>query len=278
MGSVKEDLMMNRWVLVFACLVLMVASAAVRGAENPKVLIITGNHGYHDWKATTPFLKDVLSKAGLDASVTETPAKDLTSENLAKYDAMLLNYRDQPEGLEATRWSAENKKAFADAVRGGKGLVVYHFASSAFTGGDAWSKEYETVIAGGWRKQGHHGKRHEFDVTVKDVDHPITRGIGGTYHHNNDELYQNSLVPEGATLLVTAWSDKKKDPKNTDKDEPMVWVTKVGEGRVVNNVLGHDVAAMDDPIFKTLIVRCVEWAATGETKSGAAEGLKKVEK
>ena len=31
-------------------------------------------------------------------------------------------------------------------------------------------------------------------------------------------------------------------------------------------------------VFKTLIVRCVEFAATGDVKSPPAEGLKKVEK
>ena len=268
--------------LVAAAIAAMLVPATVRAQEAkaaPRVLIITGNHGYHDWKKTTPFLKDLLTKAGLSVDVTETPAADLTAENLAKYDALLLNYRDQPEGPEPTRWTDANKKAFADAVRGGKGLVVYHFASSAFTQGDDWSKEYEKLTAGGWRKQGNHGKRHEYDVTVKESDHPIAKGLAGTYHHSNDELYQNSLVPEGATVLVTAWSEPSKDPKNTGKHEPMVWVTNYGKGRVVNNALGHDVPAMEQsPIFQALIVRCVEWAATGDAKSQASGDLKKVEK
>src|SRR5947209_7957556 len=102
-----------------------------------KVLIITGDHG-HAWKETTPFLKGFLTKAGMAVDVTETPAKDLTSENLAKYDVLLLNYKDTRNGRPDTRWSDENKQAFADAVRGGKGLVVYHHASSAFTGGSDW--------------------------------------------------------------------------------------------------------------------------------------------
>ena len=255
---------------------VLLAAVPLKAAEPVKVLIITGNHGYHDWKATTPFIKDVLTKAGMDVAVTETPANDLTAENLAKFDVLLLNYRDQPEGPEPTRWSDANKKALADAVRGGKGLFVYHFASSAFTGGDEWSKEYEQLTAGGWRKQGHHGKRHEYDVTVKESDHPIARGIAGSYHHSNDELYQNSLVPEGATVIVTAWSEPSKDPKNTGKHEPMVWVTKVGEGRVCNNAMGHDVAAMEkSPIFQALLVRGVEWAATGDVKTSTPGELKK---
>src|SRR5437763_9519065 len=106
------------------------------------VLIITGDHG-HAWKETTPFLKDVLTKAGMSVDVTETPAKDLTPDNLAKYDVLLLNYKDTKNGGPDTRWSEANKKAFTDAVQEGKGLVVYHHASSAFTGGRPFDKEFE---------------------------------------------------------------------------------------------------------------------------------------
>ena len=189
---------------------------------------------------------------------------------------LLLNYKDTKTGGPETRWSDENKKAFADAVEGGKGLLVYHHASSAFVAGDEWDKQFEKIIAGGWRKQGYHGKRHEYDVTIKEgVEHPITRGLSGTYHHSNDELYQNSLIPPDATVLVTAWSDKKKDPKNTDKNEPMVWVANYGKGRVCNNALGHDVPAMEQsPIFQTLLIRGVQWCATGEANYAPPDTLK----
>jgi len=55
-----------------------------------KVLIITGDHG-HAWKETTPYLKELLAKAGMDVTVTETPSKDLTADNLAKFDVLVLN-------------------------------------------------------------------------------------------------------------------------------------------------------------------------------------------
>src|SRR5438876_10382955 len=99
--------------------------------DSIKVLIITGD-SFHEWKKTTPFIKDFLTRAGMKVDVTETPAKDLTPDNLAKYDVLLLNYKDTPRGGPETRWSAENKKAFTDAVRGGKGLLAYPHASSAF--------------------------------------------------------------------------------------------------------------------------------------------------
>ena len=252
---------MRNMAAITSALVLFLAGAA--RAEPVKVLIITGDHG-HNWKETTPFLKELLTKAGHKVDVTETPSKDLTSENLKQYDVLLLNYRNTAKGAPATVWSDENKKAFAGAVKGGKGLVVYHHASSAFTGDSDFDKEFEKIIAGGWRRQGNHGKMHPFTVTPRDKDHAITKGLG-EFTHGRDELYQNSLIPPGSEVLVTAYSDKEKDPKNTGKHEPVVWVASYGKGRVYHNSLGHDVEAMkSSPEFAVLLVRGVEWAATGK--------------
>jgi type 1 glutamine amidotransferase len=251
--------------LLSALAAVVLATAAQ--AKEVKVLIITGDEvGAHKWKETAPFIKEVLTKAGHKVDITETPAKDLTPDNLAKYDVLLLNYRNTPQGAKdnpQSVWSDDNKKAFLDAIKGGKGLYVYHFASSAFTGKSDFDKEYEKVIAGGWRTQGNHGKKHEFTVTVR-KEHPITKGLK-EFKHGPDELYQNSVMLPDSEVLATAYSDKEIDPKNSGKHEPVVWVASYGKGRVVENVLGHDVAAMRDAGFQALLIRGVEWAATGET-------------
>jgi type 1 glutamine amidotransferase len=265
---------MTRRLFLLAAALLAAALPATAADQPVRVLIITGDHG-HAWKETTPFLKDLLTGAGMKVDVTETPAKDLTADNLAKYDVLLLNYKDTKKGAPETVWSAENKKAFTEAVKGGKGLVVYHHASSAFVGNDEYAKEFEQVIAGGWRRQGNHGKRHEFNVTVRKADHPITKGLPAEFAHPNDELYQNSVIPADAVVLATAYSDKTKDPKNTDKHEPMVWVANYGKGRVCEIALGHDVPAMKGAGFQTLLVRGTEWAATGEVRTPVPAELKK---
>jgi type 1 glutamine amidotransferase len=256
-----------------ALLVLAVTGLAADDKKEIKVLIITGDHG-HAWKETTPFIRDFLTKAGMKVDVTETPRKDLTSDNLSKYDVLLLNYKDTQKGGPDTRWSDENKQAFTDAVKGGKGLLVYHHASSAFVGGSEFDKEFERVIAGGWRKQGNHGKRHVFTVTIRNPDHPITKGMPAEFKHTNDELYQNSVMLPGSVVLATAYSDKSLDPKNSGKHEPVVWVAEYGKGRVCENVLGHDVAAMQSPGFQALMIRGIEWCATGKTESQIPADLK----
>jgi uncharacterized protein len=266
---------MRRMLLAALVAVLgLMLPARAADTKSIKVLIITGDHG-HNWKETTPFLKELLTKAGMTVDVTETASRDLTPGNLEKYDVLLLNYKDTKNGKPESRWSEENQQAFINAVKGGKGLVVYHHASSAFTSGTPFDKEFEEAIAGGWRKQGNHGKRHVFTVTRRQADHPIMRDMPAEFRHASDELYQNSLMLPGSIVLATAFSDKKIDPKNSDKDEPVVWVATFGKGRVCENVLGHDVAAMKDPGFQTLLIRGVEWAATGEASYAVPTELKK---
>ncbi len=235
------------------------ASAAV---EPVKLLIITGDHRGHDWEATTAALKEFLSEGDqIEVDVTTTPGKDLTEENLAKYDVLLLNFRQTDDASEEVQWSEANKEALLKTVKGGTGLVVFHFASSAFA--DPNWEEYERMIAGGWRTQGFHGPKHEFTVKKTDFDHPISKGLPDSFDHNLDELYQNSLMVEGNVVLATAYSDPDL-PRGTGKDEPVIWVNQYGEGRVYNNALGHDTEAMSNPTFQEWMRRGVVWAAKGE--------------
>jgi type 1 glutamine amidotransferase len=203
-------------------------------------------------------MKEFLPKGGkIAVDVTTTPAKDLTPDNLAKYDVLLLNYRETKPAPE-TKWTEANKQALVDAVKGGKGLVVYHFASSAFPD---WG-EYERMIAGGWRKQGFHGPRHVFTVKKTREKHPISDGLDAEFTHVIDELYQNSKMIEGNVVLATAYSDPNKE-KGTGKDEPVIWVNTFGTGRVYHNALGHDVEAISDPLFLEWLRRGVVWAGKG---------------
>src|SRR5262249_13669009 len=134
------------------------ASSAPKTNDGPvKVLIITGDTvSAHNWKATTAELTKILEKGDkAKVTVTTAPAKDLTDDNLAKYDVLLLNYFNTATGGPDTKWSDANKEAFLKAVRDGKGLVVFHHASGAFAKPN-WD-DFEKAVAGGWRTQGFHG-------------------------------------------------------------------------------------------------------------------------
>ena len=239
------------------------AATAQRSAVPVKVLIITGdNVSAHKWQENSKAVEDILEKdPRITVDITATPSKDLTDENLAKYDVLLLNYKETPAGAPDSRWSDSNKAAFLKAVRDGKGLIAYHFASSAFTKPN-WD-EFEKAVAGGWRTQGFHGPAHVFTVKKTDTKHPISDGLPAEFEHTIDELYQNSMMLPGSVVLATAYSDPKK-PRGTGKDEPVIWVSSFGKGRVYENVLGHDTKAMADPKYQDWLRRGVIWAAMGK--------------
>lgn len=263
---------MHRLLILFTTLAATVAAATASpaaAASGPiKVLIITGdNVKAHDWQGTTQSLKDILSTSGrFNVDVTSTPSQDLTDSNLAKYDVLVLNYRDTKEGSPASRWSEANKKAFLDAVKGGKGLYVHHFASAAFVQPN-W-QEYEKAVAGGWRTQGYHGPPHEFTVKRTEVKHPISDGAPARFDHVVDELYSACMRTRGSVVLATAYCDPSK-PMGTGMDEAVVWVNQYGKGRVVENVLGHNTQAMADKNYQEWVRRGVEWAATGQVESAS---------
>ena len=245
--------------------------AAPAAPKKIQVLIITGQH-QHNWKGTTPLLRKALEDTGkFEVRVTEE-FRGGGPETLAPYDLVVLNYSgsNRPE----LRWGARADAALLDFVNAGKGIVVYHFAMQSFEG---WT-EFEKIAGANWRPNfGHHSAPHDFTVDVKDSQHPITKGLKLKFDQQKDELYANlKWQPAGPyKILATAYDDhalyaaSRTDARapqplvGTGADEPMLWVSDYGKGRVFTTALGHDVDQVQTLAFTTTFTRGAEWAATG---------------
>jgi type 1 glutamine amidotransferase len=252
-------------------LLLGAACSALAQAPQPKLqaLIITGqNVPGHDWRGTTPVLRKLLEESGrFEVRVVEE-FRGAGSETLAPYDVVVLSYYDL--GKPELRWGERAETALLNYLRAGKGVVVFHFATAAFNG---WA-EYDKLVAGTWRpNNGHHSARHDYTVTIRDQQHPITRGMKATFSEPNDELYANlKWQPQGTYhVLATAWDDhslykpgEKQPIPGKGLDQPMLWTVNYGGGRVFTTALGHDPDAMKSPGFIATLTRGTEWAATGE--------------
>lgn len=232
-----------------------------------QALIVTGQNG-HDWRGVTPFLRKALEDTGLfEVRVTEE-FRGATVASLAPYQLVVVNYFDgrKPE----LRWGEGANDALLGFVESGKGLVIYHFSLAAFDGWQPW----EEMSGGNWRpNNGHHSAKHNFELTVRDADHPIVRGLPIKFEQQADELYANlRWQPDRSRyrVLATAWDDHKlyngkaRQPIPGDGlDHPMLWVSERGKGRVFVTALGHDAPAVQTPAFVVTFARGAEWAATG---------------
>jgi type 1 glutamine amidotransferase len=226
--------------------------------EPIRVVILSGQN-VHDWKATTPFLEKLYNDSGAFKVVeVVNDVSKITAASFERCDVIVSNWTCHPQ-MTGGPWTDEGKKAFSDAIRSGKGMVSFHAASTAC---NDW-EDFQEISGLTWKWEfTNHTEYHTFKVLIRDQDHPITKGVPDFW--TTDELYQQmvKLAKSDYHLLASAWSEKQFG--GISKTQPMLITTQLGKGRGVNLLLGHDVRAMSNPAFKTIMLRSTEWAATSK--------------
>jgi type 1 glutamine amidotransferase len=251
-------------------------------AAKLRVLIVDGQNN-HDWKTTTPLLRKALESSGrfvVEVATSPPSGGDMSGfrPRFADYDVVVGNYNGD-------RWPAATERDFEAYVTGGGGFVAVHAANNAFPDWPAYNR---MIGVGGWSGRteksgpyvyvndagsltrdpspgsgGHHGPQHEFQIRVRDPDHPIMRGLPPLWVHAKDELYDSLRGPaEDLHVLATAYSSPEYE--GTGRHEPMLMTLEYGNGRVFHTVLGHADYSMNCVGFLTTLQRGTEWAATGE--------------
>jgi type 1 glutamine amidotransferase len=260
------------------------ATTVQAGDKKIRVVLVDGQNN-HQWPLTTPVLKKALEDSGkftveISTSTKRNQEKLIPADwksgpfppDLSKFDVLLSNYNGEP-------WPKETQQSLDEKLKAGKiALAIVHAANNSFGG---WN-EYRHMVGMGWYgantgdrlllddkgerviipkgKGDGPGHRYsgKFTITLRDAEHPITKGMPHEWMHNNDELYDNMRGPiENVKLLATAYS------KGTKAHEPMIWTVSYGKGRVFHTPMGHDANAMKCVGFQTTLLRGTEWAATG---------------
>lgn len=251
-----------------------------------KVLIIDGQNN-HKWEKTTPILQEIYEESGrYEVEVSTSPRKPRKNKrsnpkewkkwrpDFSKYDVVVSNYNGE-------MWPEEVRADFVKFVKNGGGFVTVHAADNAFA---LWPEYNEMIGLGGWGKRteksgpyvyfnkegklvedltkgkgGTHGPQHEFVLSLRDGEHPISKGMPAEWLHTKDELYALMRGPgKNMTVLATAPSKKSK------RHEPMLMALTYGEGRVFHTTLGHDDYSMRCRGFYDTLLRGTEWAATNK--------------
>ncbi len=255
--TIRQMIRPIRVAAALAGLVAISAAASAADKAHVRVLILTGANN-HDWRQTTPVLKSLFEgdERFTVVGVVENPSS-LTAAAFARCDVVVSNWSAYP-AMTGRQWGREAEGAFVDFVRSGKGFVAFHAASAT---SQDWPEFQQLVgLTWGLEKTGH-GSLGPLRVTIADKDHPITKGMVDFW--TVDELWHNMVAiakPE-YRILCTAFS--RLDQRGSGKYEPALICTQLGKGRGVNLILGHDVAAMRNVGWRTLMLRSAEWAATG---------------
>jgi polyhydroxybutyrate depolymerase len=278
--------------VIFVAIALTAAEVPAQEPRHDAIrLLIVDGQNNHDWPRATKILQDILEESGrFKVDVSTTPAAgapgaawDQWRPDFKKYGVVLSNFNGGHMST-GVHWPREVEKALEDYVGNGGGLVIYHAANNSFPNWHA----YNEMIGLGWRDKSFgpslivspeekiieihkgegrnpgHGPEHDFQVTVLNIDHPITQGVPKKWMHPHEQLTHGQHGPaRNMTVLTYAWS------KDTKENEPMDWVIPYGKGRVYTTMLGHlwkdgPDTAMRCIGFQTLLIRGCEWAATGK--------------
>jgi type 1 glutamine amidotransferase len=205
---------------------------------SPRVLVVTGGHDYD-----TSFYR-VFD--GFDWHHAVTLSAAFKQDVRAKYDVLVL-YNMEDEISEGAR---ANLMAFAEA---GKGVVVLHHAICSFNDWD-W---YRDLVGGRYLRKPQGGMpastyKHDLDLTVKPVaKHPVVAGL--PEFHIVDEGYKGKWMSPDVKVLLVA--------QHAENDGPVAWIGPYAKARVVGLQLGHDRAAHENPLFRTLVKNAILWTA-----------------
>jgi type 1 glutamine amidotransferase len=277
--------MKKQYFSIILALGLLTFFSACKNVSGYKTLIITGQNN-HEWKTSSPILKQILDETGLFSSeIMITPEK---GGDMKKFDPDFSKYRLVVLDYNGDSWSDKTNKAFLEYVKNGGGVVVYHAADNSFPG---WKEYNEMTGLGGWGDRneksgpyvyykndelvvdttagpgGTHGKRREYIVRTRVPDHPVMKGLPARWFHGTDELYSLLRGPaRNMQILATAFADSAAGG-GTMRDEPVLMAITYEKGRIFHTAMGHadegGGPAMQCAGFIVTLQRGAEWAVTG---------------
>lgn len=230
------------------------------------------------WEREKDFLP--LAGAGEAEGLKEPKPDPEFAPDFGNYDVVISNF-----GWKAAGWPEETRTRFEKWMKNGGGFVVVHAADNSWP---EWAEFNRMIGVGGWGdrtekdgpyvyygkdgkvvrdtspgKAGKHGPQNEFLITVRDKEHPVTKGVPDFWMHSKDECYSFLRGPaENMTILATAADTEEL--READRNEPMLMTIDYHKGRVFHTTLGHDTDAFECVGFIVTFLRGAEWAATGK--------------
>lgn len=243
--------------IALACLAFL--NPALLAREPVRILLLSGQNN-HAWEETSPLLEEFLDQLEHFQVCTTFHPEQLSPSDLREIDVIVSNWNNYPSPhrpVNVSEWPEETRRAYVDFVRNGGGHVNLHAGGSSFYDWDdyfaislmRWGKEHTT-----------HGWPHDFPVRIEDRQHPITKGLED--FEKWDELWRRPEIHPDAQVLTSSFSSLEDG--GTESYEPSILVGQFGQGRCFATTLGHDVRALHNSSFLTLLARGIEWAATGK--------------
>jgi type 1 glutamine amidotransferase len=240
-------------------LTALLACTTTANAEKPiKALLITGGC-CHDYEKQKDILTQGISaRANVDWTIVHEGGKG------TKHQVSIYKDKDWAKGYDvvvhnecfANEKDLEHIKVITEAHKAGTPAVLIHCAMHNYRGKTTDWFELTGVTSH------NHGPKHKIRVEVTNRDHPITKGLDGSWETPQGELYNIAKVWPNTTEIATGVS---KDPK---KSNLCIWTNQYGKARIFGTTLGHHNQTMQQVVYLDMITNGLLWAAGKLDDSG----------
>ena len=154
------------------------------------------------------------------------------------------------------QFGTEQQQALAEAVAGGKGLVVVHCSNILGWQGDGMDpadRPLFELLGNRYLSHGpgHHEGRHTIEIVA---DHPVTEPGRRPTSSCSTSTTSSSWPTTSVTVLA-------QRHRADGVIIPVMYAREVGAGRVVYLALGHDMRAWGEPPFRALVRQALAWAS-----------------
>jgi len=231
-------------------------------------------------------MKTLGEKSGAFTPVVSDDLTMFLPDSLKQFDAIVLCNASGPwiapsdatieklkakgvlEAGEANKKAVEMgfRKSLLDWVRGGGGIVGFHFAIGA---NRQWPEFKELLGASYWG----HPWNEEVAVEVEEPDHPVLAAFGGKQSfrvteevfqfrepYSRDRLRVLLSLDTRATNMGVKWIHRD------DYDFALAWVKPYGKGRVFYTALGHRTELFWNPTILRFYLDGIQFA-TGDLEA-----------
>ena len=218
----------------------------------PNILYLTHPAGFtHD---VLPLSRQILTELGERTGAFVITATDdcsfLSREQLKKFDAVVFYTTGE------LPISDEQKTAFLEFIKSGKGFVGIHSATDTFY---KWP-EYGELVGGYFDG---HPWHQDVTVNVEDSHHPATRHLEKSFKIK-DEIYQMKNFSRSRVNVLLSLDTTSVDltlpaVHRTDKDFALAWYREYGKGRAFYTALGHRAEVWQDERFQKHLIGALLW-------------------
>jgi len=222
------------------------AQATVKPKQPRKLLVFTRAEGFVH--SSIPYAAKALElmgkQTGAFTAVERADMAAFAPENLRQFDAVLFANTTQLAFDDLSL-----RQSLMAFVKSGKGIAGLHAATDNFYN---WPEAGDMM---GGHFDGHPWQANgTWAVKIVDPAHPLTAAFHDKNFQISDEIYrirQRSLRQNGRVLIALDMTDKTnratEGVRFGDRDIPISWVRRFGNGRVFYSSFGHNPAIYWNP-------------------------------